>query len=267
MRTKSFLRPLWQHRHLIQRLSAREIQGRYRGTALGLGWSILQPLLMLAVYTFVFSGVFRSRWGDETASHWTFALNLFAGLITFNLFAECASRAPSLVIAVPNYVKKVVFPLEILPAVALCTAVYHALTSLLVLLIFRQVAGLPINASLALLPAVWLPMVIMCLALGWILSALGVYLRDLPQATSLGVNVLLFTSAVFYPIAALPERWQYLLELNPILQVIEKTRDVVIRGETPSLRWFLASVMLSCALCECCYRAFEKARNGFADVI
>ena len=267
MTTRSFLQPLWRHRQLIQRLSVREIQGRYRGTALGLGWSILQPLLMLAVYTFIFSGVFKSKWGDETANNWIFALNLFAGLVTFNLFAECTSRAPSLVVAVPNYVKKVVFPLEILPAVALCTAAYHAASSLLILLIFRQVAGLPFNTSLALLPAVWLPMLMICLALGWLLSALGVYLRDLPQATSLGVNILLFTSAIFYPIAALPERWQNLLEINPVLQIIEKTRDVMIRGTVPSLTWFLASTALSYVICECCYRIFERARIGFADVI
>lgn len=263
-----FIEPLWRHRQLIQRLSGREIQGRYRGTALGMGWSVLQPLLMLAVYTFVFSGIFRSRWGTTgEANDWTFALNLFAGLITFNFFAECVTRAPSLIVAVPNYVKKVVFPIEILPAVAVCTASFHALTSLAVLMVFRQVAGLPLNAGVLLLPVIWLPLIGLCLGLGWLLSALGVFLRDLPQATGLAVNVLLFTSAVFYPTSALPERWHSLLAMNPLLQLIEKTRDVLLRDAAPSIVWIAGSIILSCLFCEFCFRIFQRARTGFCDVI
>ena len=264
----SFSQPLWRNRRLIQRLTIREIQGRYRGTALGMSWSVIQPLLMLAVYTFVFSGILKSKWGDNgIADNWTYALNLFAGLITFNLFAECITRGPVLVTSVPNYIKKVVFPVEILPAVSLCNALYHALTGLAILLIFRQAVGIPASATIFLLPVVWLPLAAICLGLGWILSALGVYLRDLPQATGLCVNILLFTSAVFYPISALPERWGQILGLNPLLVLIEKSRDVLLHNSAPSLKWLSFSIALSICFCEVCFRIFQKARKGFADVI
>lgn len=264
----SFSQSLWFNRKLIQRLAVREIQGRYRGTALGMSWSIIQPLLMLSVYTLVFSGILKSKWGDTgITDNWTFALNLFAGLVTFNLFAECITRGPVLVTSVPNYVKKVVFPVEILPAVSLCNALYHALTGLAILLVFRQAVGIPASTTIFLLPFVWLPLVAICLGLGWILSALGVYLRDLPQATGLCVNVLLFTSAVFYPISALPERWGRLLSLNPLLVLIEKSRDVLLHNAAPSLGWFSLNIGLGIFFCEICFRIFQKARKGFADVI
>lgn len=263
-----FIEPLWRDRQLIQRLSVREVQGRYRGTALGMGWSVLQPLLMLAVYTFIFAGIFRSRWGPTgSANDWTFALNLFAGLITFNLFAECATRAPSLVTAVPNYVKKVIFPIEILPAVSVCAAGYHAITSLVILMIFRQIAGVAWHPTVLILPVIWAPLIGLCLGLGWLLSALGVFLKDLPQATGLAVNVLLFMSAVFYPVSALPKHWETVLALNPLLQLIEKTRDVLLRDTAPSLTWIAASLVISCLFCEVSFRIFQKARSGFSDVI
>jgi len=142
---------LWQNRQLWWRLTEREILGRYRGSALGLGWSVLNPLAMLAVYTFVFSQVFKSRWGGlEELGPLGFAVNLFAGLIVFNLFSECASRAPNLIVNNPNYVKKVVFPLEVLGSVAVGNAGFHALTSLAVLLVFELMLFKHIPATILL---------------------------------------------------------------------------------------------------------------------
>jgi len=264
----SFLGSLHRHRNLLWRLTQREVTGRYRGSVLGWGWSLLNPLLMLGVYTFVFSTVFKARWPDlQQAGSLGFAINLFAGLIVFNLFSECVGKAPTLVLSQPSYVTKVVFPLELLSAVAVGAAAFHACTSLAVLAGFELLATGSIPGTALWLPLVWLPLTLGCLALCWLLSALGVFLRDLPQLVSVGLGVLMFLSAVFYPISALPERWQPVLLANPLVLVIEQTRRVLVRGEAPGMLYLLAGIPLSWIACELGFRLFQKARRGFADVI
>ena len=263
-----FLDSLTNHRNLLWRLSQREVAGRYRGSLLGWSWSLLNPLLMLAVYTFVFSTVFKARWPDlQQAGPIGFAINLFAGLIVFNMFSECIGKAPSLIVAQPNYVTKVVFPLELLGAVAVATAGFHAATSLVVLILFEALGagGIPLTALW--LPLVWLPLLLGCLGLTWILSALGVYLRDLPQLVSVGLTILMFLSAVFYPISALPERWQPLLSINPLVVIIEQTRSVLVSGHTPSATYVLLGIPATLMFSELSYRLFQRARLGFADVL
>lgn len=264
----SFPRALWQHRELWWKLSRREIQGRYRGSILGWGWSFITPLLMLAVYTFVFSEVFQARWSDvETSGSLTFAINLFAGLIVFSVFAETADKSPSLILANSNLVTKVIFPLEILPAVSMAAAVFHAVTSLLVLFIFEMISQGSVPATTTWLPLVWLPLLSGCLGLGWALAALGVYLRDLQQFTGVTVNLLMFLSAVFYPLTALPPAWQPILKLNPLVMIIEQTRAVAVLGSQPSLTYLGWGCLVGLIVCELGFRAFQKARRGFADVI
>jgi len=266
--TPSFIRSLQQHRTLLWRLTQREVAGRYRGSVLGWGWSLLNPLLMLGVYTFVFSTVFKARWPDlQQAGPLGFAINLFAGLIVFNLFAECVGKAPTLVLSQPSYVTKVVFPLDVLSVVAVAAAVFHAGTSLAVLAGFELIATGTVPATALWLPLVWLPLGLGCLALCWLLSALGVYLRDLPQLVSVALSVLMFLSAVFYPISALPERWQPLLMANPLVLVIEQTRRVLVQGQHPAALYLLLTIPLAVLACELSFRLFQKARRGFADVI
>ena len=270
---------LWRQRELWWQLSQREVQGRYRGSMLGWGWSLITPLLMLAVYTFVFSQIFRARWGDlQQSGPLVFAINLFAGLIVFNFFAETANQGPGLILSNANLVTKVIFPLEILPAVTVATALFHALTSLVVLVAFQvtnglisagasSANGLGIHPTLLWLPLVWLPLVSCCLALGWLLSALGVFLRDLGQVIGVFVNLLMFLSAVFYPLSSLPPQWQPLLQLNPLVLVIEQTRLVAVNGQLPSLSYLLWGGLIGLLACELSFRSFQKARRGFADVL
>ena len=192
-----FIRSLLRSRELWWRLSEREIAGRYRGSILGWGWSLLTPLLMLGVYTFVFSTVFKARWGDlEQAGSLGFAINLFAGLITFNIFAESASQAPTLILGNANYVTKVIFPLETLSAVSVTAALFHACTSTVILLAFELIAIHQVPLTVLWLPFVWLPYVLGCLAMSWCISALGVFLRDLGQVIGVMVSMLMFMSAV-----------------------------------------------------------------------
>lgn len=269
----NFLRSLWKHRELWWQLSKREVQGRYRGSVLGWGWSLITPLLMLTVYTFVFSQVFRARWGThEQGGSIAFAINLFAGLITFSIFAETMNQSPGLIVGNSNLATKVVFPLELLSAVTVSTATFHALTSMVVLVTFELVYGLAggsifVPPTLIWLPLVWLPLLSSCLALSWIVSALGVFARDLSQATGVAVNLLMFLSAVFYPLSALPERWQPLLKLNPIAMIIEETRNVMVTGSAPNIMFILTANITGLLLCEASFRSFQSAKRAFADVL
>lgn len=263
-----FIDSLIKNKELWWRLTEREILGRYRGSALGIGWSFLTPLFMLAVYTFIFSQVFKTRWGGlEQAGPLGFAINLFAGLIVFNLFSECVSRAPNLIVANPNYVKKVIFPLEVLGSVAVGSAMFNALTSLLILLVFELITVQKIPLTLLWLPLVWLPLILGSLACTWLISSAGVFLRDVGQLIGVGLNMLMFLSPVFFPVSALPPKWQPVLQLNPMAQVIEQTRRVAIQGLKPDFTHLFVGTLISAAICELSFRVFMRSKGAFADVL
>lgn len=262
-----FLTNAFFHRYLIRSLIRREIIGRYRGSALGLLWSFFNPVLMLAVYTFVFSVVFKARWQGGSDSKVEFALVLFAGLMVFNVFSECINRAPTLIISNVNYVKKIIFPLELLPVVVLGSAFFHFLVSLLVWLLFcLTFYGVP-PASIILLPVVLLPMVLLALGLSWGLASLGVYLRDVSQVVGVMTTVLLFLSPVFYPISALPEKYQSVMLASPLTYAIEEARGVLLWNKTMDWgQWtFWVGVGILVAWLGFCW--FQKTRRGFADVL
>ena len=242
--------------------------GRYRGSALGIGWTFITPLAMLAVYTFIFSVVFESRWGGvEQGGPLGFAVNLFAGLIVFNLFSECVNRAPTLVVNNPNYVKKVVFPLEVLGSVAVGSACFHAVTSVMILMIFELIAFQALPITMLWLPVIWIPLLVGSLACTWLLSAAGVFLRDIGQLIAVVLNMLMFLSPIFFPVSALPERWQPILSLNPIGQVIEQTRRVSVQGLNPEPEYVIIGSIISIIACEFAFRVFYRSKRAFADVL
>ncbi len=255
------------NRNLIYSLVKREVVGRYRGSVMGLLWSFFNPVLMLAVYTFVFSMVFKARWVGGSESKTEFALVLFAGLMVFNLFSECVNRAPGLILGNVNYVKKVVFPLEILPVVALGSAAFHLLVSLIVWLIFYLIFfGVP-QVTILLLPLVLLPFVLMTLGLSWLLASLGVYLRDVSQIIGLVTTVLMFLSPIFYPIVALPEKYRPFMQISPLTFVVEQARDVMIWGNDMDWRLWAFYLLLSSLIAWLGFAWFQKTRKGFADVL
>lgn len=258
---------LWRNRGLIQASAKREVLGRYRGSALGLLWSFFNPLFMLAVYTFVFSVVFKARWNTGSDSKTEFALVLFAGLIVFNLFAECINRAPGLILGNANYVKKVVFPLEILPAAALLSALFHGFISLVVwLMAYLVFFGVP-HATALYLPLIILPLIMFVMGLSWTLAALGVYLRDVSQFIGVVTMVLMFLSPILYPVTALPVDYQHLLYLNPLTPVIEQTRDVLFWGKSPNIFMLSIHCLASAFVAWLGFAMFQKTRKGFADVL
>jgi len=258
---------LWKNRGLTLSLTKREVIGRYKGSFFGLFWSFFNPLFMLAIYTLVFGIIFKARWTGGSDSQIEFALILFSGLILFNLFAECISRAPTLIISNSNYVKKVVFPLEILSWVALGSALFHAGVSLLVWFIaYSLFLGVPSVTSL-MLPVVLLPFLILVVGLTWLLASLGTFLRDIGQLMGLILTAMMFLSPIFYPITNLPEVMQPWLNLNPLTIPIGQVREVLMWGQLPNLRMFSTYSVVSLMIAWLGFFCFQKTRRGFADVL
>lgn len=264
---KSLVSSAIRNRQLIFNLIKRDVEGRYRGSYIGLLWPFINPVLMLGVYTYVFGFVFKSKWGSQNATVGDFALILFCGLIIFNFFSECITKAPSLIIINANYVKKVVFPLEILPFVSVGSAGVHAIISLIVWLIaYVALIGIP-SWSAILIPIVFLPLVLIVLGMSWLLSSLGVYVRDASQFIGVLVSVMMFLCPIFYPAASLPEEYRWVLYINPVTIVVEEARDVLFFGRVPSLVDYAVNLLISLLIGWGGYVWFQKTRKGFADVI
>lgn len=267
------LQALWPGRHwaLTQQLASRELAARYRGQGLGWAWLVLAPLLMLAVYTVVLRQVLGVRWGTTATqaggTDLEFALQMYAGLAVFTFFSEVVLRAPRLVTDVPHLVKRVVFPLEILPWVSVLAALVPlALAATLLLMGAAATRGhLPVSALA--LPLVWLPLLPLTLGLGWLLAAVGTYVRDVGEVLGLALSALLFLSPVFYDAASLPPALQLPLGLSPLAVVMTQTRQVVLAGQWPA--WDLwAGVMLASMVVALLGAAlFARVRSGFADVV
>jgi lipopolysaccharide transport system permease protein len=264
---KGFFFPI-EYKELLIQLIKREIKQRFQGSWLGLGWAILTPIAMLAIYTFVFRTVLNAKWpSDPSSSNAEFALQLFSGLLVFTLFSEVVGRAPSLISEQPNMVKKVIFPLTILPWVSVGASSFFALLSLAVLVVGAFLAQGALTIHLIALPLIGISFLPILLGLGWLLSSLGVYLRDLGHIVGLILTPLMFLSPIFYPSTALPEFVQNIMIFNPLALIIESLRAVVLQGQWPdfeALAVYLISTSCIAALGALC---FHKTRPGFADVL
>ncbi|RYH68009.1 MAG: ABC transporter permease [Alcaligenaceae bacterium] len=261
---------LWNHRHLILQMAKREVIGRYKGSIMGLLWSFLNPLFMLVVYTFVFSVVFKARWGtgaDASDSKTQFAIVLFAGMIVHAFFAEVLNRAPSVILANANYVKKVVFPLETLIAIVAGAALFHAMASVGVLLVAFVIFNGSLHWTIVLLPLVFMPLLILSLGCGWILASLGVFARDVGQVVVVITTVLMFLSPVFFPVSSLPTAVQPWIMANPLTFIIEQTREVVVWGRMPNWAGLALYFVSATFVAWLGYAWFQKTRKGFADVL
>lgn len=263
----SLVNSLWKNRSLISQMTTREVIGRYRGSVMGLAWSFFNPILMLAVYTFVFSEIFKARWAGVETGKGGFAVLLFVGMIVHGLFAECANRAPSLVMSHSNYVKKVVFPLEILPVITLGSALFHSCISLVVLLAAQLLIMGQLYWTALLFPLILVPLVLATLGISWLLASLGVYLRDVGHVITVLTTVLLFLSPVLYPIAALPEVYRPWLQLNPLTYIIEESRSVLLFGHLPDWTSLGVAIIVGAVVASIGFWFFQKTRKGFADVI
>ena len=246
----------------------RNILGRYQGSIFGVTWSFFNPIVMLVVYTFVFSVVFKARWpGNDDASQSQFALILFAGMIVFGLFSEVIGSAPTLIIGNSNFVKKVIFPLELLSVINVGAAAFHALIGCGILLATILILNGFLYWTVLYFPLVFLPFLVFILGLSWLFSSLGVYIRDLSQAMGVIITIVMFLSPLFYPITALPERFQVWMMLNPLTFIIQESRNIFIFGVDPDWTGLLIYFLVALTFSWISYIWFQKTRKGFADVL
>jgi len=261
-------RCLMTHRYLTWQMVVRDVLGRYRGSVLGLLWTLVLPLLMLAVYTYVFGIVFRARWPDMAeASALQFAPRLFAGLIVHALFVEVLTRGPGIIVSQPNLVKRVVFPLETLSWIVVANAFFHAAISVLVLLVFVLVVNGALPWTVILVPVVLAAALPLMMGLCWFLSSLGVFLRDIGQLMGVLSTVLLFTAPVFYPASRAPEALQAVIVLNPITVIVEEMRAVAILGQLPDWGALGVYTLVGLIVASLGHAWFRKTHRAFADVL
>ena len=258
---------LVRHRSLTWELSKREVLGRYRGASFGLAWSVISPFMMLGVYAFAFGSVLKSRWPHEAGGDHPYAVILFVGLIVHGFFAECLNRAPNLIVANPNFVKRVVFPLDILPWPMMLSALFHAFTNFLVLVLLMLVLEHRLPLSILLLPAVLAPLVLLTLGLSWMLASLGVYFRDISQVMPVVATALLFLSSAIVPVSILPPPLQTLFHLNPLTFFIDQARLVALAGRMPDWSTLAMATVAGALVAWCGHAWFVSTRKGFADVL
>lgn len=264
---RQILSPL-RFRLVFKQFLRREVLARYRGSILGITWALLTPLMMLGVYTLVFVGVFKARWpGAEEAGGLAFALNIFAGLMVFNLFSEVVGRSPNLIIDQPNLVKKVCFPLELLAYLTMGSALFHFFLSTLILTFGLAVLTHSLPPTLLFIPIVILPLLPLLLGLSWTLSALGVYIRDISSIIGMALSLFMFLSPIFYSPGALSPRWQTWINLNPLTAVIENLRRVAFLGVMPDWTSWGVALMLFTPIAFAGAWIFGKTRDGFGDVL
>lgn len=260
---------VWRSRYIVAQLSRRDISSRYRGSVIGFAWSFINPLLMLIIYTFFFTVIFKARWGAMGAeeSKTDFAIILFAGLLIFNFFSECVNRAPGIIISNTNFVKRIVFPIEILPASSVVSALFNLMTGTLVLIVVQALVAHRLPPTVLLFPIIIAPLVLIAWGFSSALASLGVFYRDISQLISTIVTGVLFLSPVFYPITALPERIRPYILLNPVTIALDQGRSVLIWGTMP--RWDIWSYYMCAGLLVAWggFAWFQRTRRGFSDVL
>lgn len=256
-----------ENRNLIIQMSKRTVLAKYKGSIFGFFWTLINPLFMLIVYTFAFSVVFKSRWGLNNEGHFDFALILFVSLIVFNIFSETVKDAPTIITSNASYVKKVVFPLEILPVVSLITALINAGTSFAVMFVLMVLLGNPVHLTIIYFPAVVLPLILITLGLSYLLASIGVFLRDISQIVSHLTTILLFTSPIFFSMDRIPEMFRKFAFLNPLGLIVEESRKAVIFGHSPDWKILGYSALFGIFLLWAGFYIFQRLRKGFADVL
>lgn len=256
------------NKHIISQLTLRESTGKYKGSIIGLGWSLFHPILMLSVYTFVFSVIFKSRWAASASQNqFDYAIIMFVGIIIHGVLSDVLNKASTLITSNVNYVKKVVFPLEILPIISMGSALFHACVSLGVLLIACLLVNGKLYATILILPIIIIPFLLLVLGLAWIVASLGVFIRDTSQTISIITLVMLFLAPVFYSAEVVPEKYQFLLKFNPLTFIIEQARNVIIFGKLPNWNGLFIYSLISLVIFWIGYAWFQKTKKGFADVI
>lgn len=255
------------YRNILWEFIKREIAVRYKGSYLGLLWTLLNPLFMLVVYTFVFGYIFKAKWNIPSHNKMTIAFILFSGLIPYNIFAEVFTRSPGLILNNVNYVKKVVFPLEILPLAVLGSALFHAMVSVFILVLGTGLLLGKVYWTVLLLPVVLLPIMFLSLGVGWFLASLGTFIRDISQLVNILVSAIMFLTPIFYPITSIPKEFLPIYMLNPITPVVDDMRRIIVWGQMPDWSGLFTGILISATIAIGGLIWFLKTKRAFADVL
>jgi lipopolysaccharide transport system permease protein len=258
-----------RNRDLLTQMLIRSVAARYRGSLLGFVWSFAYPLMMLAVYTFVFGIVFKARWGiagleDNRAAY---PLIMFCGMAVFNIFSESVSVSTGVIVHNPSFVKKVVFPLEILPLCTVLTSLVFGMAWFALLLLGIALFLQQVFWTMLLLPLALLPLLFLSAGVSLLMASLGVYLRDMQQLVGIVLQMLFFMTPIFYPVSLVPESLRWVLHGNPLTAVVEHTRMLLLYGQLPDALPFLASLLFSLVVWQLGLAWFVKTKKGFADVM
>ena len=259
------LRDFWANRALLHRMVKRDVRGRYQGSIFGTIWSFATPLLLLCAYWFILGVVLQARFGATPQV--AFPVVLFAGLVTHLFFAEVLGRATGLIFEHATYVKKVVFPLAVLPWMTLATAVFHLCVNLSILLVGQLIIVGSIPTTWPLIIVVLLPVLPLLLGLSWLLSAVSVFLRDIQQVVPLLLTLMMFASPIFFPMEMVPESYRPFLYLNPTTVIIQQVRAVTIHGQLPDFSLLGIYSIFALLVMGVGYWVFARTRKGFADVL
>ena len=257
---------IWRNRLLIRRLVNRELAAKWRGTMLGIVWSLATPLLTFAVYSFAFGEIFRGRWSGDLAGG-NYSLILFSGVVTFSIFSETINRAPGLVLENVSYVKKVIFPLEILPVVAVSVSLVNALFGFAILLIAQLFITGHLPWSVLLVPVVLFPYCLIILGLSWLLASLGVFIRDMRQLVSVLTALLMFMTPIFYATSSVPVKFRWVIESNPLTPTLDQMRQVLFGSGLPDPKSYALSCAFALLFTAIGYFWFMRTRKAFADVL
>lgn len=260
-------RALAAHAALVMELTRREVDARYRGASLGVLWALVSPFLLLCIYAIAFGTVMGGRWPEVRASDTPFSIILFAGMIPYFVLSECMVRSPELVVANPAYVKRVVFPLEVLPWPMLFSALFHCLMNVLVFIAMRLVMEREFAWTVIYLPCVILPIAIIGLGISWFMSSIAVYFRDVRQVMGLASMAILFLSSVMIPVATVPAEYKAIFMLNPLSFIAEQSRAVLIWGQPPDWGGLAVYTLAALAFMYAGHAWFMATKRGFADVL
>jgi lipopolysaccharide transport system permease protein len=262
-------RPLWElprRYELVLSLARRELVARYKGSMLGILWALVTPVVMIAIFTFLFAGVFGARFGTS-GSRWDYALYLFCGLLPWNMFQEALQQSASTIVTHANLVKRVVFPLETLPTAQTLSSLGNQLFGTVALLLAALLLRHQLHLTILWLPVLLLPQLIFTLGAAWLIASLGVFLRDIAQGVTLFLMAWMYLTPIIYPESIVPEQYRPLLNLNPFVSLIRCYRRVLLEGTSPDwagLSYFAGWALLSFLFG---YWWFAKTRKNFADVI
>lgn len=255
-----------EHAGLVRSLVRRELMSRYKGSLGGLAWSIVTPLVMIAIFTLIFSGIFQARFGSG-GGHLNFALYLFCGLLPWIAFSEGVQRSTAVLIENVNLIKRVVFPVEALPVTVVLAAVCQQMLGTAALLLAAVLIEGRLHITALLLPVLLVPQLLAALGLGWLMASLGVFLRDMTQFNQLFLQAWMYLTPIFYPEEMIPERFVWLVKFNPMAPLVRSYRRILLDGRMPDWKGLSVTLVFALVCFLFGYWWFERTKKAFVDVI